>query len=968
LVRNGTCHFLGFTFDWHDDQLRRQGSPLKLRAKTLAVLRLFLQRPGVVLSKEDLLSLVWPGVAVTEVVLNVCIAELRRAFGDVAANPRFIETLHRRGFRFIAPITTDEPIGADQANTVEVSDAGIFVGRRAELKILIESWHRARQGPMQIVIVAGDPGIGKTALVDRFLTEIAKDAGDGLVVGRGQCLDLNATAEPFMPILEALRSITGTGAAARLAELIRIHAPSWQPLLFSDAARPEAPRGEPGHESMVRELIVVLQAITKETPLVLALEDLHWSDPSTIDFVSTLAQQRAPSRLLLVGTLRPADAILQGRPRRLLRLVSGARNRVREMQLELLGEAAVREYLECRLGDTQTAAVLAPHVAARTDGSPLFMVAVVDHLIDSGVLEQHGDRWRLTRQPEEIAEQIPPSITRLLREQISAFSAAERAALDVACIAGSSFAAQAIAAGMDCDLEEAEGLCADLAERRRFLVDTGPAAWPDGSIGEGYRFRHMIYRQVVDGSLTGGRRQALHRRIGARLESGFADRVGEVAGELAAHFRNAGDHEKVFKYSKLASRRAIERSAYQESIDHMRAAHAALQHLPPGAQRDRDELRLLVHLGPLIMATRGIGDREAAELIARMHHLVRRTDQQLTQIGTFSSLAVVWRTRGEIEIADAMAREMLHLAEELGEDLLQLAAHHLLGGNRFHCADLEPARRHFETALEIAGRRNDVVGNMVMELTVASSRCQLAVVLLLGGEADAARKTVETALACHAGSEFSGVRAMLNVLAAWTFVLLRDVDRVTALVEAPAVVDANPPFPLWSSVGQVIRGWALVQRHRVEAGIAEVEAGFAEYVASQGESSTFDYQVLRADAYLCARRPVEAMRVSDEGMETLARYKQAYFAPEMYRIRGELLAADPKAAEACLREGLALARQQKAAAFELRLELSMAPLLVRAGRNVAAWRALRRVLARVEKGGETPDVSAARRLLVTMRA
>jgi predicted ATPase len=202
------------------------------------------------------------------------------------------------------------------------------------------------------------------------------------------------------------------------------------------------------------------------------------------------------------------------------------------------------------------------------------MVAVIDHRSR----RYPAARWR----PLRVARLVggdrrtdPAQHHALAAGWIAEFDGRERAALDAACVAGPSSTSQIVAAVMDCTLEDAERVCAGLVDRR-FLIDCGPVEWRDGSIGEAYQFRHMIYRQVVEGSLTGGHRQALHLRVGERLERGYGDRAGEVAGAMAVHFHAGGDYERAFKYSKLASRRAMDRSAYQESIDHMRAAHAAL--------------------------------------------------------------------------------------------------------------------------------------------------------------------------------------------------------------------------------------------------------------------------------------------------------------------------------------------------------------------------------------------------------
>jgi len=964
--------FAPFVFDRAREQLLRGERPIRLRPKTLALLRLFVDRPGVVVEREEIMRSVWPDAAVTDVVLNVCVAELRRALGDDRAHPRYVETVHRRGFRFIAAAEDELPATAtDAASRPARPPDGVFVGRNRELDALSRRWSLASQGELQVALVTGGPGIGKSSLVERFLRDLSELPEPAAMIGRGQCLDLRALPEPFLPALEALGSLCNGPFGAEVTARLRASAPAvllHLPIAL-DAAESAALQQRYGHrgpEAMLRDLARALVAASEAAPLILLLEDLHWGDGSTVDLIVALAESRAPARILLLGTMRPGDAILEGYPRRLLHLPLRAGARASELALDLLAPSEVGEYLRQWFGSDAIAGAIAGWLADWTDGNPLFVAAVVEHLVETGVVRWRDGAWDLGDAP--LPTTAPASVARLLRDRMARLDPVERQALDVAGVCGVVVASQAIAAGCACSTEEAESVCQRLAETHLMLDDCGPLTWPDGSVAQSYRFRHALYRQIVESAIPAARLRALHARVGEGLERAYARTLPDVAVQLTRHFRAAGDDRRTHKYAKLAARRAAGRGGYREAIALLGIARDALaSRAVAGDAREQDELRLLAELGPLLVSTRGLRDPETAEVLARTRDLASRAQDLALRVSTLSTLATVWRQRGAIEVAANASRELLEITADTGEPALRLAAHMIAGTTFFHASDFAVARTHFESCLAIGADGALEAEQVMAALSLAATRGHLAVLLWLTGHPRAARALAEESLRRVAHTRFSPVASMAHALAAWAFVLEHDYERVAAIVNADAIVASDPPLPLWTATTAVMRGWTWVHLGRVEAGLEEVESGYRAYLDALGEASAIDYQVLRAEAYLRAGRIDVAAAMIDEAQENLRIYKQGYFAPELYRVRGEMLAtrgtpAAKRAARAAWREGFELARERGTHSCALRLALALqaTPVSQRDEKDDRAL--LSDVLASLDASEESSDLGAARRL------
>ena len=319
-LRGDNCIvFDPFCLDRSNECLWRGSEVIKLRPKAYAVLNQLVERSGHLVTKDELLASVWPETFVTDAVLKVTIRQLRDALDDDPKAPLFIETAHRRGYRFIGRIANGGTKTPDISTTStprrdDVQPLG-FVGRNEVLSRMRGSLEKMLEGERQIVFVTGEAGIGKTALVDTFARYLAFD--HNIRIGRGQCLEQYGTSEAYLPILDAMGSLAREDQ--KVVEVLRAHAPMWllqMPALLSAAEREVLSREVSGatRERMLREMGDALEVLTSERPLVLILEDLHWSDCSTLDLISYLATRVRPAHLMLIGTYRPVELIVSGHP------------------------------------------------------------------------------------------------------------------------------------------------------------------------------------------------------------------------------------------------------------------------------------------------------------------------------------------------------------------------------------------------------------------------------------------------------------------------------------------------------------------------------------------------------------------------------------------------------------------------------------------------------------------------------
>jgi predicted ATPase len=485
---------------------------VSLRPKTAAVLALLVARAGEVVPRRDFLHAVWPAGFVGDNALSVCINELRQMFGDDAREPRFIMTAHRRGYRLVADAWSAQREGTESA--------ALFVGRTAALATLDRWREQAAAGQSCVGFVAGQAGVGKTAVVDAFLGGLRGDRA--LLVGRGQCAEQAGLREPNLPILDALAGLCRGPGGDGVREVLHRCAPSWLaqvPGLLDDRELDALRRrmGQTAVPRMLGEFAAAAAELTEMRPLVLAIEDLHDGDRASVELISYLARRREAARLLLIGTYRPAEVIARAHPLHHVVRDLVSRGLCGELMLEPLSGTEVGSYLSARLAPQVPSAQLVADVHERTEGNALFVAALCDHLMAGGLLvTEHGT----VRTADRLALLGVPSEVRLaLERRVDALDEQDRELLVTASAVGAEFTAEAVYAGLSGrrSAAEIEECCDRLAGVGALLRPAGTAEWPDGTLVARYQFTHKMYREVLYHRIGPARRALMHRAAGTRI-------------------------------------------------------------------------------------------------------------------------------------------------------------------------------------------------------------------------------------------------------------------------------------------------------------------------------------------------------------------------------------------------------------------------------------------------------------------
>jgi DNA-binding winged helix-turn-helix (wHTH) protein/tetratricopeptide (TPR) repeat protein len=913
--------FPPYELDLRTGQLRRAGTAVALRPKTFAVLQHLAERPGELVSKRALLDAVWGDVAVSEDVVRISAGELRAALGDERMSPRYIETVHRRGYRFVAPIAPaataerprPEPMPDDR------SAGHVMVGRARERDQLASWIAAAADGRRQIGFVTGEAGIGKTTLVDMALGALAGTQA-GFAVGRGQCIEHYGGGAAYLPVLAALASLAAGPERTRVEAVLRDQAPRW---LLGAIGFPAAGEAAPDNTTLQR-LAAILETLAAAAPLVLVLEDVQWSDYSTLDLLSVLAHRGTPSRLLVLCTLRPADAIAHAHPvmpvkRELLRKALA-----REIPLGGLSTADVAGYLAARFDGEPLPDDLLSLVVDRSEGNPFFVVTMVDHLLEHALLVRQGEQWRLRGPFEALRTMIPDGIHAVVEPRLERLDENELSVLEAASVAGPEFAAHAIgiAAQPGRDVEAVERICDSLVRRQEILCARGESRWPDKAASARYAFRHAIYRQVIYSRLGSAARQRLHQVIGERLELAYAGRTDEVASELAAHFERSRDLERAIRYHADAAARARQLFSYAEARLHLEAALDLMGVQPETADGLRRQIPLLDHLGWTSFALGGWGDEAGARAFARLREIAERFQADRARFQAMEGELVAHVMRAEYAAARTDVDTMLRLGEQLGDRTAIAGALPILGATLVHVGELEAAHDIAERGIALSDPDAPTFQAVSCWNLLASTCAHRGLI----AEARAANRE---AVALAAKLDFPYVRAHAANFAASVCGVIGDVSDMRAHAADTLRLADECGFSVLRITASLFLGWCDVSDGQFDRGLDAVRGALADYAASGQRISTTSYSLMLVEAHLARGDTASAIRALDDTLAFAAESGESIYEHEIHRLRGECLVrhaagrATIRAAVGCFERAMAIASERKALLYELRAATSL---------------------------------------------
>jgi tetratricopeptide (TPR) repeat protein len=816
-----------------------------------------------------------------------------------------------------------------------------------------------------VLFVTGEPGIGKTALVDTFLTRAALE--DEILVARGQCQELYGKGEAYMPVLEALERLCREPAGRRLVPLLSRHAPTWlvqMPSLLEVAEHQALACRAAGTTParMLREIGVALEELTSEIPLVLVLEDLHWSDGSTVDLVSALARRRDPARLLLIGTCRREAMKAEGNPLRAVFQELQIHRQCVELPLPGLKPSSIGEYLNAKLPGGEKTDNLVELFYRLSGGNPLFLETMVDDLVDRGFLVEEEDRWVLTRRTEEVG--VADSLQQMIQEKIEALSEEEQQLLEVGSVAGMEFSAVLAAAAMGHEVTVVEERYERLVRRGQFLRSSGLEEWPDGTLAGRYSFLHTLHRSVIYRRLTAARRVRLHRRIGEALKRGYEDRVEEVTAELAMHFERGRSYRQAVRHHVLAAQKALRRSAHREAIAYLSRGLDLLKLLPDDAECRRQELALYSAFGLALVATRGFGAEEVGQFFAWADELGRQLRERSGQLASRWGLAFFHLMRADFGAAQEIAEQCLGEGRQRQDPALCTLGHCLIGMTRFHRGEPPAALAHLESGVSLSGPPRAAVELGTEPQVFALSH--LGLVLWLLGYPEQALERCGEAVAMARRIEDPQSLACARNCRGMVYQLCGEAGAARREAEAVLKISSEQGFPLWSACGSMLRGWSLSDSEPEEA-IRSLCQALEMWETTRSISWRCGYLGVLAAARGKAGRIDEALATVAEALDAAGRHGERWNEADLLRLRGELQLLDPARApaeaEESFRRAIEVARRQSAKSWELRAVVSLGRVLRQQGREREAEALLVEVYGRFTEGFERPDLRQAREML-----
>lgn len=936
--------FEGFRLSTDGTLLLRGGVVVPLAPKVLQTLLVLVQHAGSVVKKADLIETVWPDSFVEDTGLTRNISVLRQALGD--EHQHLIATVARIGYRFAAAVQrVSEGAGASQQETKPSGTP--FVGRSRELDALRGAFQHARDGQGGILALAGEPGIGKTSVADAFLREL----GGACYIGTGRCSQRFAGAEPHVPILEALDELA---AAPSVMDTLRRKAPTWSHVVKREPPQLDAGDGrKPGNqERLMRELTVFLDETSRQRPVVMFLDDLHWADVATVDVLSHLSARLSRSRTLLIVTYRPHELAQMHHPFARLRSELIARGHLREVPVSLLALDDVREYVQSTFGDAHVPGDLPAFVFRKTEGNPLFMTDLVRYLRETGV----PPNGRLS------ATDVPDSLRGLIARMLQGLDPALPELLSIAAVQGYEFDSATLSAVGGRAAADVEDLLQSAEHVHAIVTFVGERELPDTTVSTAYRFVHVLYQDALYGSIALSRRIAWAQRIAEALVVSHAARVDAIAGQLAVLFETGRDFWQAARYFLMTSRNAARLFAFATAIELAdRGLHCLRSvHGVDGLELSRRELELCFAKVLPLATLRGYGSEDVSILSDRVVQLGEKVGDPAATTAGHAATWWVRMVRGDCRPAKEAGARLIALATENRHDIWLINGHMHTMIACHHLGEFRDAAAHAEAVSVLAPRVPHHERCISILDPVVASLAESSRNSWITGRFAAASAACDRAMALASEVRHPDSHAFAWLFHAWLRGYrgdwrdaLRSVDSgITIATEAGSVQTLA-----WN---RCIRGWVLAHLGEMETGCSELAAGIEASKSIMGEVALPQFYVMMAEVLLLRKDFAGAEEWLVRARDVEEANDDRYFSAEIRRLSAACLAERgyTDAAVTMLLSAIDVASSQGASFFELRAALTLVE-----HDSVRGRAAVRSVMEDFPEPEPWPEVNAARRLL-----
>ena len=813
-----------------------------------------------------------------------------------------------------------------------------FVGRDDDMRLLLSRWERAREGQGQLVLVMGEPGIGKSRLVEEFRARIRDDrhvwvecAGEQLfqstpfhavtqMLEQGLSWRGDESPEERVTQLELRLQRAGLKlgeAVPLIAEMLNLPVPDKYPaLMFA----PEQKR-----KRLLANLATWVLNVSSLQPMVIAMEDLHWVDPSTLELTQMLVEQAATAQLMLLYTARPE-----------LRASWPMRAHHTQITLNRLNERHTREMVAGVVARAALAQDLIDTLVKRTDGVPLFTEELTRL-----ILEGEGPA---------VARKIPATLHDSLTARLDRLGPAREVA-QLGAVIGREFSHELLQAVSPLNERELESALEKLVDAE-LIYARGVA--PEAT----YQFKHALIQDAAYEALLKSRRRELHRQVAQTITEKFAAMAQALPQVVARHWTEAGEAELALTAWNRAANLAFERHAFVEAEEEYRQGLAILRTFPESRNRDERELDMLNRFAQVLQLSHGFAAREAADTATQAHALAEKCENiaQLVSRATGSFAAVI--TSGDLRAASVLADQTLDLAKRDGSPAVLGCAYACQVTACYCRGDLTGAERHFgsgSSMFEAAGKRHFSV--------LGSAFGYGGHVAWMRGFPDAARERTRQAIIGATDLVNPFELAYAQFIAAGLYLFLRDFEAANSAATTSVKLSDDNGYRLFVSGSRIFLGLSAAAHGDVVDGLAMAESGVRGWTESGARVWTTGYLGLISAAQARAGKISEALESAEHALE--ANPAELSWRPDAIRMRGELRLRIGlgEAAETDFRDSIALAQKIGAKAWELRSVMSLARLLRDSGRRDEARAMLAEIYNWFTEGFDTADLKDAKALL-----
>lgn len=836
-----------------------------------------------------------------------------------------------------------------------------LVGREQEVGLLLERWAQVKDGHGQVVLLSGDAGIGKSRLVQMLKEHVAHQPHI-----RWECRSSsyfeNTALFPVTDLFQRLWRFQAEdtpdeklGKLEHVLSQYRLPVEEVVPLLapILSLALPEnrypllnlSPQRQ--RQKTLETIVAILLELAEHQPVLFILEDLHWTDPSTLELLNLVIEQIPTTSMLTVLTCRPT-----------FQPSWHHRSYLTEMTLNRLSHTQVEQIVTGMTDGKTFPPDVLQQIIAKTDGVPLFVEEITKSLLESGQLTAVDGHYALTGSLQALT--IPATLQDSLMARLDRLVTA-KAVAQYAAVLGRQFAYELLSTVSQLDAVALQRELGRLVEAEIVYQRGVP---PQAT----YVFKHALIQDAAYESLLKSTRQQYHQRIAQVLEAQFPETTEAQPELLAHHFTEAGLTEKAVPYWHKAGQRASERSAHGEAIAHLRQGLALLETLPETPERIQHEVDRYITLGTSLIATKGFAAPEVGETYTRARQLCEHLEvpHQL-----FPVLRGLWNyhyVRAELQTAHTLGEQLLTLVQQSQDSAMLVAAHRAVGTTLFYLGAAADAHTHFAQGMALYDPQQHRASAFLYGEDAGMACHSLAAWTLWWlGYADQglSRKDKAVTLAQQSAYPFSLCFALTG--ATIFHQLRREVRGAQERAEAAMSLAKEQGFPFWMAIGSLQRGWALAQQGQAQEGIEQITQGLTAWRATGAEVARPYCLALLAEAQGTIGEPEAGLTALAEALTLVDKTGERWYEAELYRLKGALLlqqSLDHHAeARACFQHALEIAHDQQAKSLELRAATSLARLWQQQGKYQDAHNLLAPIYEWFTEGFDTADLKDARALL-----